>query len=180
MTEELKDTGNAINAIIYPSDSEQKTERLYYISSYGRFGYMVNFFLGLFFSWGICVPLWSIAHEYSFGAKLFIFFLGVGSWYLMIYACTQFFRKTPRFALDDNGFSYSGLLLRRYVSWSDIESLRVSSRGGFVFLTVRLREVSFLSRNIKLDVSGMSPNYSKLYNEMIKHISSTAKKASWF
>ena len=161
-----------------PETTEFTPPGAYYISGYGRFGYIVHFLMGLIFSGFIYLPFDPSAPKASFGGTIVIFSLGVGSWWLIIYSCSQFFRKSPRFVLDDNGFFYRGFIIRRYVPWSNIQSIKtIRTRSGMVLLSVRLKSALHWRKNINMDVSGMIPTYKELCDEMNKRISSTSKEA---
>jgi hypothetical protein len=152
----------------------------YYVSTYGRFGYFVNFMAGFWLSGFLFAPFFHSIPKPPLSATLLMFFIGLGSWWLMIYSCSQFFRKSPRFVLDDSGFFYRGLLLRIYVPWQVVESLRTSGgRLGFVYLNVRLCSASRWRKRTQLDVSGMVPDYKALCEEMKKHISLKAIRNGW-
>jgi hypothetical protein len=161
-----------------PETTEARIPGAYYISGYGRFGYFVNILLGLFF-----IPFLFVINtpNISLGGRLICFLLGLGGLGLLFYSCSQFFRKSPRFILDDDGFMYRGMFLRTYVLWTNVAWLRIGggSRNGFVFLNVHLHSTPRRRKWIRLDVSGMVPNYYSLCEEMKKHISPEAKRNGW-
>lgn len=160
------------------SISGQKPGRPYSISLYGRFGYTVTFLAGIPFCGFVFMPFLSSAPNFSITASLLCFMLGVGSWFLMIYSCSQLFRRSPRFVLNDKGFFFRGLFCNRYFRWVDVKKLNLGrpSRMGFVFLVMRLSSASRWKKSKKFDVSGLSPNYKELIIEMNRHLSRVSKE----
>lgn len=159
--------------IINSLGREQKINRVYSLSLYGRFGYAVTFIAGIPFCGFMFLPFSASAPKTSLVGSLLCYLLGVCSWFLMIYSCTQLFRRTPRFVIDENGFFFRGLFCRRFFEWSDVEkiTLGINSRIGFVFLLMRLNSPSFGRKFRKFDVSGLKPNYNNLIVEMNRHLS---------
>lgn len=164
-------------SIITTSNYEQKNSKAYGISLYGRFGYSVTFLAGIPFCGFLFLPFSTSAPNTSIIGSLLCYMLGIGSWFLLIYSCTQLFRRKPRFVLDDNGFSFRGLFYSRYFKWSDVERLNIGikSRLGFVFLIMRLSSASRWKKVRKFDVSGLSPNYKELITEMNSHLAMVSK-----
>ena len=144
--------------------------KTYRISSYGRIGYAIYFLMCIPFSFFIFLPFSSFSHDHEQGLKILTFLIGIGSWYLMIYSCSQLCRKSPRFILNDNGFRYNGLFLHKYFQWEDVEKLSLKY-GRLHYLSVHLKSGSkwwWLKKG--LDVSGLSPNCDNLIMEMNTHL----------
>lgn len=142
-----------------------KGEGAYFVSMRARVGYILVF-LGCvpFFGFGI-VPFVRSRSVAGGAGRWVLFALGICAAWIMIYSMVQFFRTTPRFVVDHDGFLYRGLLLRRYFRWSDIASGDLYSRP-FAILLLRLHAPSSRRRVMLLDMSGLSPHYRTLYSEL--------------
>jgi len=156
------------------------TSTAFQVSLYGRFGYAVmaifgsilSLLMGLALSQYQILPVWALA----FCGLFCITGAGIAG-----YSFSQLFRLTPRFVLSEQGFAYRGFISRFECRWSDIASFRLRYAGNspFIFLEVVFSNGrSKFGKRASLDVSGLSPDHSKLMDSFHRYVSSPLGNSS--
>jgi hypothetical protein len=147
----------------------------YNVSAYGRFLYILACFICLPFYGLVAIPFASSTHHFSISGSLICFAIGVMAWFAAIYSCYQIFRSSPRFVLDDNGFTFNGFFRSKYYKWSDVKRININrgTKYTYIFLLVQLKASVSWKKYRQFDATGLQPNLGELIEEMNRHLSET-------
>jgi hypothetical protein len=149
------------------------------VSLYGRFGYAAMTLLALPFAFFLFLPFSKSPPKELLDSILLVLVGSFGA-LCFIYFASQLFRKTPRFVITNNALEYVGLYVHKTIPWQEVleSSLDFPGRNGMVsspmvFLQLRLKNKSGFRGKLRLDASGLTPNYEQLYSQVRKFVKQT-------
>jgi hypothetical protein len=71
------------------------------------------------------------------------------------------FQSNLRIEVNEEGFTYNGLLETCTILWKDVVSVKhVYDRGNFDWLAIKVKQGSGKTKTFKLDFTGLSPDYT--------------------
>lgn len=145
----------------------QDVRKLYSVSLYGRFGYLIHMIVLTIF-WPILVGTsLKILSTGKYFYSVAFMLLGILGFAFSIYSMIQLLKRSPRFILDDKGILCPGIFCPRKILWHQVTCYKINRHAGaMVLIDLYLDNRIFFKKYKRLDASGLAPNYEELCKDI--------------